>query len=171
MSLFSRLFSSKPDPREELRPLWLRTVEIARAPRWYADLGVADTVAGRFDMVTAVLATVLVRLESDPSLVARSALLTELFVHDMDGQLREFGIGDIVVGKHIGKLMATMGGRLGAYRDGLDGDASALGEAVSRNVTLLEGAGPQGVAGQLRAFSEKLHATDSEAVLSGGFTL
>ncbi len=35
----------------------------------------------------------------------------------MDGQLREIGIGDIVVGKHIGKMMSMLGGRLGAYRD------------------------------------------------------
>lgn len=171
MSLFSRLFSRKPDPREELRPLWIRTVEIAREPRWYAQLGVADSVPGRFDMITAVLAIVLVRLERDPPLLAKSALLTELFVADMDGQLRESGIGDIVVGKHIGKLMAAMGGRIGAYREGLGGDDAALAQAVDRNVTLVDGADPMQVAEQLRALSHKLSAADSNSVLTGNFAL
>ena len=39
----------------------------------------------------------------------------------MDGQLRQMGIGDIVVGKHIGRMMSMLGGRIGAYRDGLTG--------------------------------------------------
>ena len=51
----------------------------------------------------------------------------------MDGQLREIGIGDIVVGKHVGKMMGMLGGRLGAYprRAGESGD---FDPAVERNV-------------------------------------
>src|SRR6185312_7281096 len=117
MPLLQRLFRGKPDPREAMRPLWHRVVEVSREPEWYATCGVADSVAGRFDMITAVLSLVLLRLERDRDCARESALLTELFVEDMDGQLREFGVGDIVVGKHIGKLMASLGGRLGAYRE------------------------------------------------------
>ena len=80
---------------------------------------VPDTVDGRFDMIAAVLCTVLLRLEREPEGLATTAPLTERFVDDMDGQLRQIGIGDIVVGKHIGKMMSMLGGRLGAYRDGL----------------------------------------------------
>ena len=69
MSLFARLFGSKPaagaDPREALRPLWHRIVELSREPALYRDDGVADTVTGRFDMITVVLAVVLMRLERD----------------------------------------------------------------------------------------------------------
>jgi cytochrome b pre-mRNA-processing protein 3 len=42
------------------------------------------------------------------------------------------GIGDIVVGKHIGKMMSMLGGRLGAYRDGLA--AGDLAPALVRNL-------------------------------------
>ena len=52
----------------------------------------------------------------------------------MDGQLRELGIGDIVVGKHIGRMMAMLGGRLTAYREGLAGDAAAMDAALLRNL-------------------------------------
>jgi cytochrome b pre-mRNA-processing protein 3 len=63
-----------------------------------------------------------------------AARLTERFVTDMDGQLRELGIGDIVVGKHIGRMMAMLGGRLTAYREGLAGDAATMDAALVRNL-------------------------------------
>lgn len=166
MPILSRLFAGKRDPREALRPLWHRVVEISREPEWYANCGVADTVAGRFDMITAVLALVLLRLECEGDRASESALLTELFVNDMDGQLRESGVGDILVGKHIGKLMGSLGGRLGAYRSALD-DEAALDGAVARNVTLLEGHGPQALARRLRAFARQLDDIPTADLLDG----
>lgn len=157
MPILRRLFARKPEPRETLRPLWHRVVEISRERDWYAHCGVADTVAGRFDMITAVLALVLLRLESDADCGAQSALLTELFVEDMDGQLRESGIGDLVVGKHIGKLMASLGGRLGAYRVAIaERSDRVLEDAVLRNVTLAGEAGPEALAKRLRALANQL---------------
>ena len=97
VSLLARLFKSEPDPREALRPLWHRVVELSREPAFYRDDGVADTVAGRFDMIAAILALLLLRLERD-ELAQEITLLTELFVADMDAQLRETGVGDLVVG-------------------------------------------------------------------------
>ena len=91
MSFLDRLLGRAPDPRERLRPLWLRTIELARAPQWYAECGVSDSLAGRFDMVCLVTALILLRLENSDGMRAESALLTELFVEDMEGQLRELG--------------------------------------------------------------------------------
>ena len=139
VNLLSRLFGTA-DPRAALRQLWHRSLEISREWEWYAQCGVADTVAGRFDMITAVLSLVLLRLEA-AGRTPETALLTELFVEDMDGQLRESGVGDIVVGKHIGKLMATLGGRLGAYREAL--------------------------AERLRALADTLAATDTDDLVAG----
>lgn len=166
MNLFDRLFRSGPDPREALRPLWHGVVEISREPEWYAECGVADTVPGRFDMITAVLALVLLRLERDRDCGPQSALLAELFVEDMDGQLRESGVGDIVVGKRIGKLMASLGGRIGAYRAALAGEAP-LEEALRRNVTMIEGRGPEDLADRLREFAGQLDATATDEVVAG----
>jgi cytochrome b pre-mRNA-processing protein 3 len=61
------------------------------------------------------------------------ARLTEVFVDDMDGQLREVGIGDMIVGKHIGQIMSAVGGRLGALRSALS-DTAELDEAIVRNI-------------------------------------
>src|SRR3546814_5562560 len=75
---------------------------------------------------------VLLRVEGDPAGSVPGTHLAERFVDDMDGQLREIGIGDIIVGKHIGRMMSMLGGRLGAYRAGLaEGD---LAPALVRNL-------------------------------------
>ena len=123
-----KLFKQSPDPREARRPLWNAVVETARAPHWYQAGGVPDTLDGRFDMVSLVLALVLHRIDDDPAQTLAGVELTELFVTDMDGQMRQIGFGDMVVGKQIGRMVGALGGRLGAYRaaDGSDELRAAL---------------------------------------------
>lgn len=125
-------FRSDPDPREARRPLWNAVVATARAPHWYVEGGVPDTLDGRFDMVSLVTALVLHRVDDDPEQALAGVQLTELFVNDMDGQMRQIGFGDMVVGKQVGRMMGALGGRLGAYRapDGSD----ALRAALIRNL-------------------------------------
>ncbi len=171
VSLLQRLFKSEPDPREALRPLWHRVVELSREPAFYRYDGVADTVAGRFDMIAAILALVMLRLERD-DLARETVLLTELFVADMDSQLRETGVGDMVVGKHMGKLMAVLGGRIGAFRETLANPAPAAFEAaLERNVTMRDGHAAASLARRLRAFADKLARLDDKAVLAGAIEL
>lgn len=167
ISFLSRLFGFGPDPKTNLRPLWHRTVEIAREPHWFSHCKVADTLEGRFDMIVAVMSVVLVRMERGEELLPSSVLLTELFVDDMDGQLRESGVGDVVVGKKMGRLMSSLGGRLGAYRDGLSAADSSLAEAVERNVELVEGGDAGCVADGMRALSAQLAAIPDEELLKG----
>lgn len=167
MSLLARLFGARQDDRDSVRELWHRIVAIAREKEWYRDCGVADTLAGRFDMITLVLSLVMLRMEREEALITPSARLTELFVEDMDGQLREQGVGDVVVGKHIGKLMGTLGGRLGAYRDGLAGGEDAMADAVCRNVTLTAGTDPLPVTQRARAFAAGLALVPGFRVLAG----
>ena len=168
MSILSRLLRPRGDDHAAVRPLWHRLVEIGREKAWYAEAGAADTVPGRFDIITLVLCLVLLRMERDEALIAPSVRLTELFVTDMDGQLRQSGVGDLMVGKHMGKLMGVLGGRLGAFRSALaQSDDSALGAAITRNVTLLPDADPAGVVRIVRGLAEQLHATPAEALLAG----
>ena len=170
MSLISRILRKPRHSREEIRPLWRRVVEIAREKPWYADCGVADTVPGRFDAVTMVLALVMLRMErdknDDDTLIEPSARLIELFVDDMDGQLRQSGIGDLVVGKHIGKLMSVLGGRIGALRDALRQDDAALVTALERNVTLTEHADKARLAAEVRRLHGQIDALSNEDMLA-----
>lgn len=169
LTFLSKLLGTAPDPRERLRPLWHRVVELAREPSFYTDCRVADTVAGRFDLITAILCTVMVRVEAS-DMRAESALLAELFVEDMDGQLREFGVNDVVVGKRVGKLMSVLGGRLGAYRSALVAeDRDKLQAAAGRNITFVDGADESTcaacVADKIMALSQRLRRFSDEEML------
>lgn len=173
MSFLSRLLGTGSDPREEVRPLWHKVVELARDPSFYTQCNVADTVGGRFDLITAVLCTMMVRVEA-AEMRSESALLAELFVEDMDGQLREFGVNDVVVGKRIGKLMSVLGGRLGAYRSALnEKDQNKLAQATARNVTFSEGCEEKAcancVAGKLLSLAAQLDALDDKQLLRADF--
>jgi len=158
--------------RDALAPLYRAVVTTARRPVWYRSGGVPDTIDGRFDMVAAILSLVLLRLETEGEAGAEpAARLTELFIDDMDGQLRQQGIGDIVVGKHMGKLMSQLGGRLGAFREGLV-EGGDLDGAIRRN--LLRGREPRpGEVEVLRdgliALSAALAATPARELLDGAW--
>lgn len=167
MSFLSRLFTKRDDGRDALRPLWHRTVAIAREPHWYADCGIADTVAGRFDAITLVLCLVLLRMEREESLIEPSIRLTELFVDDMDGQLREAGVGDLSVGKKVGRLMSALGGRLGAIREALPQGDAALVEVIERNVSLRENGDAPRVAAAVRRLAGEIDALSGPQLLAG----
>jgi cytochrome b pre-mRNA-processing protein 3 len=166
VTIISRLFGSRQDTLAPIRPLWHRVVEIAREKAWYAQYGIADTVPGRFDAITLVLALVLLRMERDEALMESSVRLTEIFVDDMDGQLRESGIGDLVVGKHIGRLMGTLGGRLGALREALPQGDEALAAALARNVTLIDGADAAQLVAPTRTLADALAALSSDDLMA-----
>lgn len=128
-----------------------------------------DTVEGRFDMVATMVALALIRLEAEGERArAESVQLTEIFIDDMDGTLRQIGIGDFVVGKHVGRLVGALGGRLGALREALV-DGAPLEPVVSRNIFRDSGeeAWIAYVAERLRGFHEALARTGLEPLLAG----
>ncbi|MCR2834682.1 ubiquinol-cytochrome C chaperone family protein [Parerythrobacter lacustris] len=166
MSFLSRLFGTASDPREDIRPLWHAIVGEARQPHWYRDGGVADTLEGRFDMITAVVALAILRMERSEALARDTAYLTELFVEDMDSQLRESGLGDPSIGKYIGKLVSAMGGRIGAFREALGG-ARAMEDVVAKNMTLLDDTDGAALAASLRSLADRFAAISDDGFRAG----
>lgn len=168
LRLLKRLFA-RDEGRDALAPLYRAVVAEARQPSWYREAGIADTMEGRFEMVAALTALAIARLdaEGEPGRVP-AVLLTELFVDDMDGQLRQEGVGDIVVGKHIGRMMAALGGRMDAYRAGLEG--GDLDAALVRNLFRTEHPGKdrlEKASHDVRDFWARLCATPLDALLAG----
>jgi cytochrome b pre-mRNA-processing protein 3 len=155
--------------RSNLEPLYQALVEEARHTDWYVHGMVPDTIDGRFDMVGALMSLVLLRFEQLGEAGQEPAvLLTETFVDDMDGQLREAGIGDIVVGKHVGKMMSALGGRITAYRAALTPGGN-LDEALLRNLYRGEippAASLRFVAQRLRAFEGLISTQSVETLLA-----
>jgi cytochrome b pre-mRNA-processing protein 3 len=169
----SRLFGARRE-RSALRPLYDALVAAAREPGWYREGGVPDTIEGRFDMVATMVAIALLRLEAEgDDAKAESVALTEIFIDDMDGTLRQIGIGDFVVGKHVGKLVGALGGRLGALREAVAGGTD-LEPVVRRNVFRdgpASDAEVEWVAARLRRLHERLAETAMEPLLAGVFPL
>ena len=131
---FLNKFFGGSDPRDGLRPLYAAITAEARAPAWYLDGAVPDTMEGRFDLMCLVTSVVLLRMEQmGEAAQAPMAWLTELFVDDMEGQMREVGYGDVVVGKQVGKMMGALGGRLGACRVAFNGEEE-LSALLERNL-------------------------------------
>lgn len=134
-----KFWNSKADRARQKAALALYAVlaRQAREPRLYTALGVPDTFDGRFDALALYVALMLVRLRGASD--AADGLATELsslFVADMDRTMRETGVGDLSVGKHVKRMAAAMLGRMEAYDAALaeDGSGEALAAALVRNI-------------------------------------
>jgi cytochrome b pre-mRNA-processing protein 3 len=110
-----------------IRALYGAIVAQARNPSFYRDYGVPDTTTGRFEMIVLHQALVLRRLggwRDDRSRLGQG--LFDVFCRDMDGNLREMGVGDLAVPKEMRRMVEAFYGRVAAYDRALAGGAPAL---------------------------------------------
>jgi cytochrome b pre-mRNA-processing protein 3 len=124
-------------PRADtIRGLYGTIVAQGRAPAFYADYGVADTMAGRFDMIVLHLVLFLRRLRREPAPIrALGQEAFDLFCRDMDHSFREMGIGDLAVPKHMQRVAEAFYGRAAAYDDSIDRPGEEpLAVALARNI-------------------------------------
>jgi cytochrome b pre-mRNA-processing protein 3 len=125
--------SARREARAAAARIYEAVLAAARRPPLYLDYGVPDTLQGRFEMVALHLFPVLHRLAEHPGEGAELArLVTERFVEDMDGTLREMGVGDMAVPKRMRTLYESFAGRIAAYSRAHDQEN--LAEAIERNV-------------------------------------
>jgi cytochrome b pre-mRNA-processing protein 3 len=107
----------------------------AREPRFYRELGAADTVNGRFDMLLLHLWLVLRQLKQiGESEVQLSQGLIDRFCSDMDDNLRELGISDLKVPKKMQEFGRAFYGRAAAYDKALGEGREALALALDKNI-------------------------------------
>jgi cytochrome b pre-mRNA-processing protein 3 len=115
--------------------LYQAIVAQARAPAFYARLGVPDTLDGRFDMIALHVFLALRRLKSEGEAGRGLAqALCDRFFADLDRSLREMGAGDLGVGRRVKAMAQAFYGRVAAYEAALSGDEAALVEALERNL-------------------------------------
>ena len=126
-------------PRGTIEAIYGMIVTQAREPLFYRDLGVPDTVNGRFDLLLLHLWMVLRHLRSLPGGMELSQGLFDHFCLDMDANLREMAVGDLAVPKKMQVLGEAFYGRSAAYDMALADSTEALAQAICRNV--LEGEG------------------------------
>jgi len=140
--------------REGADALYRALVAAARDPAWYVEAGIPDTVDGRFDMIAAFVALALNRIgEGDRK---GAALLIEAFIADMDGNLRQLGVGDLKVGKEVARLVGALGGRSATLKEALaEGDLEGWAERNLFRGTPPDKGAPTRAAKRLREASEK----------------
>ena len=114
--------------------LYGAAVTAARAPHLYAELGVPDTLDGRFDAIGLFVYLTIRRLSSSPEPGPKlaQAVFDAMFL-DMDINLREMGVGDMSVGKRNRAMWEAFHGRSAAYAAAWD-DPAALQAAIARNL-------------------------------------
>jgi cytochrome b pre-mRNA-processing protein 3 len=110
-------------------------VEQARRPVFFAVLGVPDTLDGRFELIALHEFLVLNRLKADRVRTEKLAqALFDIMFIDMDRALREMGVGDLGVGKHVKRMAKAFYGRVVSYERGLAAGGAELREALQRNL-------------------------------------
>ncbi len=116
--------------------LYRNLVDQARSPQFYLNVGVPDTLDGRFDMIVLHMVVVIERLSAiGAPAKALSQKLFDVMFDDMDQALREIGVGDLSVGKKVKTMARAFYGRLSAYDEAFqDGGNEALVAALKRNV-------------------------------------
>jgi len=122
--------------RKTIDRLYGAIVAQARAPVFYRDMGVPDTVEGRFDFLVLHMHLVNERLaRAGEAGVALGQELLDRFFEDMDASLREIGIGDLSVPKKMRTLAEAYLGRAASYAPAIAGeDEAALSSAIARNI-------------------------------------
>jgi cytochrome b pre-mRNA-processing protein 3 len=169
--MIGRLFRRGGDRDAVIRALHARIIAAARAPGLYTDLGVPDTIEGRFEALCLHAILVLRRLRRlpDPAPEVAQELVDSVF-RQLDASLREMGIGDFGVPKRMKKLAQSFYGRAAAYEPGLDArDAGALAQPLARNVMAVEDAGAaRGLADYVLAAERALAEADLGVLLGQG---
>jgi cytochrome b pre-mRNA-processing protein 3 len=131
---FNQFKKPRTSPRGTIEVIYGMIVAQAREPLFYRDLGVPDTVNGRFDLLILHLWMVLRRLRSMPDGVKRCQALFDHFCNDMDANLRELGVGDLTVPKRMQAFGEAFYGRSAAYDQALAEGPEPLAQAVCKNI-------------------------------------
>lgn len=115
---------------------------LAREAHWYVEGQVPDTLDGRFAVLATVIALVLVRLEREGEAGnVASVALTERFIHVMESEHRELGLGDPTLGKTVRKLVGSLARRTELWRTATSDD-SEWAAATRGSLYKEEAAGP-----------------------------
>ena len=107
----------------------------ARQPVFYAELGVPDTVEGRFELYSLHVVLLVCRLKGEgPQASEVSQAVFDAYLRSLDDALREMGVGDLSVGKKMRKLGEAFYGRAKAYDAALGAPSDELSALIGRTL-------------------------------------
>ena len=163
----------RPDPSAAptIEVIYGMIVTRVREPVFYRDLGVPDTVDGRFDLLLLHLWMVLRRLRTTEDGKEPAQALFDRFCEDMDDNLREMGVGDLAVPRRMQAFGEAFYGRSRAYDLAFARGLEALAQAIAKNI--LNGGDldhAQALAAYTMASVTSLAACDDAAMLRGAWS-
>lgn len=124
--------SRKPDPAV-VEHLHNTITELARKPVFYTRFAVPDTIDGRYDLFCVMLSLFLFRLQQIDGELAQ-AVFDRAF-KDVERGLREAGVGDLSVPKHMKRMLAAFYGRAASYYEALEQQQTeGLAVMLTRNL-------------------------------------
>lgn len=143
----------------------------SRLPGLYEAMGVPDTIDGRFELLTLHVILLIDRLKGEAGSAEEVRQhLFDAYLRDLDGALREMGVGDLSVGKRMRRLGEAFYGRARAYDAAFAAlpDPAPLQSALTRMVM---GGNAVASAGQLAAYVRRcrdlLAQADTQSILQG----
>lgn len=124
----------------------------ARLPGLYRDIGLPDTLEGRFASVSLHLFAVLHRIKADGANARDLAqALTHRFTEDMEAVLRELGVSDLRVPKKMRGLASSSAALLQTLEDAYAAGQGAFAEAIAQSLPL-EGDAARSCAAELAPY-------------------
>lgn len=156
--------STKPDPALVDR-LHKTATELSRQPVFYTRFAVPDTIDGRYDLLCLMLGLFLFRIQQIDGELAQ-AVFDRAF-KDVERGLREAGVGDLSVPKHMKRMLAAFYGRAASYYEALEQQQTeGLAVILTRNLYNGEVAAPAAeMAEWVRIASQFLMSVEGEALL------
>lgn len=142
----------------------------SRMPFFYADLGVPDTVMGRFDMLALHTYLMARRLKAEDSEIANSLSqdIFDLFVADIERALRELGIGDTTVPKRKKKMVRSFYGQIDDFDAAMnEEDAVGLSKNAAQRYLTEGGGNSDGLAAYMLSQEANLLKQPSKGIFRG----
>ncbi|HEY2483347.1 MAG TPA: ubiquinol-cytochrome C chaperone family protein [Caulobacteraceae bacterium] len=164
-----RVGKPRSKARSAGRDLYAAAVRQSRAVDLYQVLGAPDTTEGHFELLTLHVILLIEGLRAlGPAARSSSQALFDTYVSDLDGALREMGVGDLTVGKRMRALGRAFYGRAIAYREALEAlpEREPLEAVIGR--TVMGGqvnSNPTALAAYVTHCHDALTARDAENLL------
>lgn len=154
--------------KAEARQLLAAVTAAARAPALYGPGRVPDSFDGRFQILSLCGVLALRRLGAAAAQAPLAQAFTDALFLSFDDGLREAGVGDLSVPKHMKKIGQAFYGRYAAYDAALSaGDRPALAAALSRNIWGEEQAAfAPALAEHAAALAARLAAAPASAIMA-----
>ncbi|MEG3617368.1 ubiquinol-cytochrome C chaperone family protein [Magnetovibrio sp. PR-2] len=180
IALLKKLGFIKPDPAAVA--LYTESIKAARRLDHFTEMGVPDTLEGRFDMLSLVVSLLNRRigLAGRQNAVRINDLAQELFdvmFMDIDSNLRESGVSDEGMRSKIKPMASQHLGRVKGYADALapmdeQQRFQEMKDAVLRNVyrDTEDTSGADKLARRAIDYSLELDGASDEDILAGRFT-